>query len=86
MENKGQQKLEKLVWKYFSLSMKMKPFVAFQHSKKGGKAANRVSTGRRVGQVEAGLRSCITIAYVQHGLLTDSYYLAGPARRRKSSQ
>ena len=43
-KTKVNSNIEKLVWKYFSLSMKMKPFVAFQCSKEG-RVANRVATG-----------------------------------------
>lgn len=54
----------------------------FNVARRGGRPTGW-PRGGRVGQVEAGLRSCETITGQQHGLLTRSYYPVGPVRRRR---
>lgn len=64
MKNKGQQKHRETCLEYFSLTVKMKPSVAFRHRKGGWQT--RWARDERVGRAEAGLRASESIACLEY--------------------
>lgn len=64
-KNKGQQKHRETCLECFSVTMKMKPFVAFRHRKGGWQT--RWARDERVGRAEAGLRASESIACLEYG-------------------